>query len=191
MQSSKRRQVVITVVLLAVVLGLSGYQYHLHGQSPRQTTATASWAVLFSPKGGCTAAITGRLAQARKTVLVQAYSYTSQPITAALVDAARRGVTVQVILDKSQERTRYTGAGTLRQARIPVYTDSAHGIAHNKVIIIDGEIVITGSFNFSQAAEEKNAENLLILRSSRLAARYTENWRAHKKHARPFQVQRK
>jgi len=57
--------------------------------------------VLFSPEGGCTDAIVGELTKARKEILVQAYSFTSQPIAKALVDAHKRGVLTEIILDKS------------------------------------------------------------------------------------------
>lgn len=64
--------------------------------------------------------------------------------------------------------------------------DVRHSIAHNKVAVIDGETVITGSFNFSKAAEESNAENMLVIRNAALARRYTENWRAHAAHSESY-----
>ena len=71
---------------------------------------------------------------------------------------------------------------------MPVYIDDQHAIAHNKVMIIDGGTVITGSFNFSKAAEQSNAENLLILRGNPpLAALYAQNFRFHLGHATPYQ----
>lgn len=141
----------------------------------------------FSPNGGCTQAVVDALNAARKTVLVQAYSFTSAPIAKALVEAKRRGVDVRVILDKSQRTERYTGATFLADAGVPVSIDAAHKIAHNKVMVIDGQTVITGSFNFTKAAESGNAENvLLILHAPELASRYTENWKEHLVHAEPY-----
>jgi len=64
--------------------------------------------------------------------------------------------------------------------------DAAHAIAHNKVMIIDSEIIITGSFNFSRAADEKNAENLLIIRDKALGEKYIENWREHAGHSEVY-----
>jgi phosphatidylserine/phosphatidylglycerophosphate/cardiolipin synthase-like enzyme len=61
--------------------------------------------------------------------------------------------------------------------------DAKHAIAHNKVMIIDGEAVITGSFNFTKAAEESNAENLLVIRDKKLAERYIKNWQEHERHS--------
>jgi phosphatidylserine/phosphatidylglycerophosphate/cardiolipin synthase-like enzyme len=139
--------------------------------------------VFFSPRGGCQEAVVGTLAAARKTVLVQAYYLTSAPIAEALKQAHARGVLVRVILDRSQSSERYTGLTFLRHAGIQVWVDRAHAIAHNKVMVIDGATVITGSFNFTKAAEEKNAENLLILRDEALARRYAENWNLHRAHS--------
>jgi phosphatidylserine/phosphatidylglycerophosphate/cardiolipin synthase-like enzyme len=59
-------------------------------------------------------------------------------------------------------------------------------IAHNKVMVIDGETVITGSFNFTKAAEEKNAENLLIIRDRRLDELYAKNWLEHAQNSVPY-----
>ncbi len=128
--------------------------------------------VHFSPHGGCTAAIVDNLTNAKSEILVQAYSFTSAPIAKALVDAHKRGVKVEVILDKSQRTEKYTSATFLANMRIPVYIDAKHAIAHNKIIIIDRETVITGSFNFTKNAEEKNAENLIIIKSKELASIY-------------------
>ena len=68
---------------------------------------------------------------------------------------------------------------------IPVFIDSSHrpGIAHNKVMVIDQAVVITGSFNFTKAAETRNAENLLIIRDPALAAAYGRNFNAHMAHS--------
>jgi len=139
--------------------------------------------VFFSPAGGCTEAVVQTLAGAKQAVLVQAYSFSSVPIARALVDAHKRGVRVQVILDSSRDTDKYSSADFLLHAGIRCFIDGEHAIAHNKVMVIDGEAVITGSFNFTKAAEEKNAENLLVIRDGAIAAKYVGNWRAHQKHS--------
>lgn len=174
-----------SLVALLVIAGLLPCIQH-HQAIEAAPENTAGWEVYFSPNGGCTKAIVATVAGAKKTVLVQAYSFTSAPIAAAIVDAKKRGVAVQVILDKSQQTARYTAADDLRRAGVPTFIDAAHAIAHNKIIIIDGQTVITGSFNFSKAAEESNAENLVILQSADLAARYTSNWKAHLAHTQAY-----
>ncbi|BAH76951.1 phospholipase D family protein [Solidesulfovibrio magneticus] len=142
--------------------------------------------VYFSPKGGGQQAIVDALGQAKESVYVQAYSFTSAPIAKALVDAAKRGVKVEAILDKSQRKATYTGATFLRNEGIPVYIDATHAIAHNKVMVIDGQTVVTGSFNFTKAAEEKNAENLLVIKDKGLARLYMENWERHQGHSEGY-----
>ncbi len=91
-----------------------------------------------------------------------------------------------MILDKSQQKERYTSATFLSNSGIPVMIDAAHAIAHNKVIIVDEKTVITGSYNFTAAAEKKNAENLLIIRSEKLAKKYRDNWLLHHDHSQPY-----
>jgi phosphatidylserine/phosphatidylglycerophosphate/cardiolipin synthase-like enzyme len=71
----------------------------------------------------------------------------------------------------------------LKNYGVPTWIDSAHAIAHNKLMIIDGQTVLTGSFNFTKAAEECNAENLLVIRDAALAVEYQANWNKHLKHA--------
>jgi phosphatidylserine/phosphatidylglycerophosphate/cardiolipin synthase-like enzyme len=142
------------------------------------------WHVYFSPSGGCTDAIVQKLGEAKDSVFVQAYSFTSEPIAKALIDAKKRGVNVSVILDRSQQSEPDGQASFLSHADIRTLVDGAHAINHNKVMIVDNETVITGSFNFTSAAEQKNAENLLIIEDKSLAQLYTENWYAHSAHSR-------
>jgi phosphatidylserine/phosphatidylglycerophosphate/cardiolipin synthase-like enzyme len=142
-----------------------------------------AWQVYFSPNYGATQAVVDALEGAKATVLVQAYSFTSAPIAKALVQAHDRGVVVQVILDRKETGSKYSSADFVAHAGIPTLIDGQHAIAHNKVMVIDGETIITGSFNFTTAAERQNAENLLVIHDKALAARYTENWRTHAAHS--------
>jgi phosphatidylserine/phosphatidylglycerophosphate/cardiolipin synthase-like enzyme len=102
------------------------------------------------------------------------------------LNAHKRGVNVEVILDKSQRTQKYSSATFLFNAGIPTRIDAAHAIAHNKVMVIDGETVITGSFNFTKAAEENNAENLLIIHDRKLAGQYAKNWLDHAQHSEVY-----
>ncbi len=137
----------------------------------------------FSPNGECTETIVKNLDRAKRRILVQAYSFTSAPIAKAVADAHKRGIEVVVILDKSQRTEKYSSADFLHNAGVQTFIDSSHAIAHNKIIIIDDDLVITGSFNFTKAAEERNAENFVILKSTSIASRYTQNWQNHRAHA--------
>jgi phosphatidylserine/phosphatidylglycerophosphate/cardiolipin synthase-like enzyme len=94
---------------------------------------------------------------------------------------------VQVILDRSQRTEKYSEADFLRNSGIPTLIDARHAIAHNKIIITDGYLVLTGSFNFTRAAEEHNAENLLVINDPVLAQQYIANWQAHEQHSEPYE----
>jgi phosphatidylserine/phosphatidylglycerophosphate/cardiolipin synthase-like enzyme len=100
-------------------------------------------------------------------------------------------VDVRVILDKSQRGEKYSSADFVLHAGIPIWIDAKHQIAHNKIMIIDGATVITGSFNFTKNAEQNNAENLLVIRSPELAAKYTSNWDAHLEHSEKYEGKEK
>ncbi len=148
---------------------------------------TPEISVYFSPNGGCTHAIVEELNKAKSTVLVQAYSFTSAPIAKALVEAHKRGVLVEVILDRSQRTEKYSDADFFVHSGIKTLIDAQHAIAHNKIMVIDGETVITGSFNFTRQAEEHNAENLLVIRDKELAEKYESNWHLHEKHSEIYE----
>jgi phosphatidylserine/phosphatidylglycerophosphate/cardiolipin synthase-like enzyme len=153
--------------------------------------ADPSWQVCFTPGGPCTEMIVGAIGAARHQILVQAYSFTSTPILAALRAAHLRGVAVEVILDKSSASpgrggAHYSAATYLAHAGIPVWVDSKVAIAHNKVMVLDGDVVITGSFNFTMAAQNHNAENLLVIHDPGLAAQYRENWLRRQQVSAPY-----
>ena len=139
--------------------------------------ATGTVEVCFTPGENCTGEIVQEINSARHEVLLQAYEFTSASIANAIVAAARRGVRVVAILDKSQRLGRGSKASQLLNAGIPVYIDGLPSIAHNKIIILDRDTVISGSFNFTKAAQERNSENMLILKGNApLAEGYLRNF---------------
>ncbi len=162
----------------------------LPGNAPLAATGTVQ--VAFTPGDDAAGLIVQAIGQARRQVLVQAYSFTHRNIARALVDAHRRGIDVQVLADPEQARRMERGMiGFLAEGGVPVFFDEAHASAHDKVMVIDAEtahaVVITGSFNFTQAAQHRNAENLLLLRGNPpLTAAYLRNWRKHREHAVPL-----
>ncbi len=143
--------------------------------------------VYFSPRGGATEAIVRELSGARRQVLINAYSFTSPDIQKAVVQAHSRGVEVRAILDESQETANYSSAAFLVNAGIPVLIDHKHAIAHSKIMVIDQATIITGSFNFTRSAEEKNAENLLVIKKAPgLVRQYVQNWNTNAAICRPY-----
>ncbi len=144
---------------------------------PTLVPATGTIEVAFSPNNGVTTTVVKALSEAQKTILVSAYSFTSKDIAEALLTAKKRGVEVNIILDKSQVSQKYSSSTFFSNQGFSLRIDIKHAIYHDKVMIIDGKMVITGSFNFTKAAETKNAENLLVLRDNpELAKLYTEDW---------------
>lgn len=144
--------------------------------------------VLFSPNGGCTDRIVQEIGDAKKNIRVQAYSFTAAPIAKAILEAKKRSVDCEVILDKSQETQNYSELDFFFNQGVPAFIDDRHAIAHNKIILIDDSTIITGSFNFSKAAEDSNAENLLVIKDDLdLARKYRDNYAAHREHSRTYQ----
>ncbi len=154
--------------------------------------------VYFSPNGGATDALVSLIDHANKSVDVQAYSFTSRPLENALISAHQRGVSVHIILDRSHlERRNYRTGGftptvspaleAFYNAGIPTHIEYRYLIAHNKVMLIDGNTIVTGSFNFSVAAEKYNAENMLVIHNvPALFARYDKNFAYHWKTSLPY-----
>jgi len=174
-------------LLLLIIIAFSFFPSFQSAYATDLTLNNTPAQIYFSPKGGCTEAIVRQISNAKSEILFQAYSFTSAPIAKALINAHKRGIKVEAILDKSQRTEKYTSATFLANSGIPTLIDDRHAIAHNKIIIIDRETVITGSFNFSKVAEEKNAENLLIIRNKDLAKLYRENWFEHKEHSERYE----
>lgn len=155
--------------------------------SPQLLVAQGTLEVAFSPNGGATEMIIRAINQARERIWVQAYSFTSAPLSRALVEAHKRGVKLVVVLDKSQRTANYSEADYFANHAVPTFIDDQHAIAHNKVMIIDGDTLITGSFNFTKAAEKSNAENVMILRGNpKLAEAYAKNFLYHRAHSTAF-----
>lgn len=139
--------------------------------------------VKFSPNGGITQSIVDTVLEAKDTIKVQAFSFTSLSIAEALIAAKTRGVDVQVVLDRENLFNKSSVIKTLYNSGITIYIDDQHTIAHNKVIIIDRCLVFTGSFNFSRNAETKNAENSVLINDRQITTQFIENWILHKEHS--------
>jgi phosphatidylserine/phosphatidylglycerophosphate/cardiolipin synthase-like enzyme len=156
---------------------------------PSGFAAGANYRLCFVPNGAsCQQLVVGAIDSTQRKLRIQAYSFTSPPIAAAVKRAKERGVDVKVILDKSQVSPRYTVATYLRNAGIDVVIDTKPAIAHNKVMIFDDDAVFTGSFNFTKSAQERNAENgMLIKGDANIVRSYSDNWSARYRVSTPYQ----
>jgi phosphatidylserine/phosphatidylglycerophosphate/cardiolipin synthase-like enzyme len=153
---------------------------HRFGQdSPRETTHTTFTIdgqrveILFAPEDLVADRIIDLLLNSNQRVDMLAYSFTLDSLAETLVSVSQRGVTIRGVMDEGQV---YDNIGTeydrMRQAGLDFRLDGALAAMHNKVIIIDANIVILGSFNFTRSADERNDENVLIIYDPEIAALY-------------------
>jgi phosphatidylserine/phosphatidylglycerophosphate/cardiolipin synthase-like enzyme len=167
---------------------------------------------VLCPGERCTQAVVDRINGAKRQVLVWACSFNPAPIDRALMDAHKRGVDVQVIMDKSQTSDMFCSATFLANEGVPTYIDPVHKIAHNTLMVIDEKTVITRSFNFTKSAEKRTFFNfikstaqrlfdkpnpfgdcftgpvLVIHNTPKLAAQSTADWKEHLGHSEPYQA---
>lgn len=155
-------------------------------------TGTARVEAAFSPGDDIASLIVSRIAAARRSVQMQAYLFTDRTIANALLAACRRGVEVEVIGDASQQEAGgLPFLAALERAGARVYLDAAHTASHNKIVIVDGALesaaVITGSYNFTQAAQSKNAENVVVISGNRAVTdRFVDNFAFHRGQSTPW-----
>ena len=160
--------------------------------------------VLFSPWDDAEGAIVRAIADARRSVQMQAYLITSRPIAEAMIRAVARGVRVEVLADRKMAlKESNSRLPDLVRGGVSVWLEAQYAAAHNKVIIIDFEgstnaseksktkplvpVIITGSYNYTWSAQARNAENLLLLRGNLpIARRYLENWQRHRSEAQAW-----
>jgi phosphatidylserine/phosphatidylglycerophosphate/cardiolipin synthase-like enzyme len=154
--------------------------------------ATGQIEMAFTPGDRIDNLIIASIGAAKHEVLVNAYSFTQRRIAGALIAARKRGVTVQVIADSQQAATLPQNVlAELAKGGVDVWLDANYQAAHNKVVIVDadtpGATTITGSYNFTVAAQWHNAENVVILRDNQAVARaYRDNWLRLKARAMPW-----
>ena len=164
------------------VVSARNVQMQAPSPMPAGATSVEVLAVVFTPPSGGGQVVVKAIDDSREEVLVQAYGFTHNAIAQALLRAQQRGVKVQVLLDKKSSQTNRYAIDLFEAAALPVKFDGAHAIAHNKVMVIDASVVVTGSYNFTNSADTRNAENILVLRSPDLAKSYHENWQTHWAH---------
>lgn len=164
----------IFYVLVAIFICLLSFCYD----------SSADTQVYFSPNGGCQDAIITELSKAQKTVDIAMYYLTSREIAQELVKAKDRGVKVRIVLDQSQETQTYSKSRYLIKRGFEVKYHVGSGIMHNKFAIFDGKVLITGSFNWTPTANEKNEENLLIMADNDLIKKYQDRFEYLWEHSR-------
>jgi phosphatidylserine/phosphatidylglycerophosphate/cardiolipin synthase-like enzyme len=157
------------LVLLALSYGTSGTPIQRGG---------SILSVYFSPNGGCEQAVVNWINEANSTIHILMYDFTLTNISQALINAKSRNVTVEVVFDQS-EIAPSSMYWTLRTADVLVRNcTNTSGLMHNKVMVVDGYIVLTGSFNWSNEAEKYNNENLIVIDSAYVASQYEADFQS-------------
>lgn len=140
----------------------------------------AYYEICFTPGENCAKKITDKIDQAKKEILLQAYNFTDISIANSLALAKTRGVDIRVILDKSQLKAKNSLLLYFISNNVKLFIDNKPAVAHNKLIIIDRHIVVGGSYNFTYAAKNKNAENIVIIDDHKFAEKYINYWNVRK-----------
>ena len=178
----------LALMLFAAALSAIAFQEPFLS-SGKPIAATGTVELAFTPDNAADRIVIKAINGARKQILVQAFSFTHRDIAHALIKAKKRGVDVQLIADAEQtDKIQPNMIADIAASGIPTYLDFQHQSAHNKIMVIDAgspdSAIVTGSFNFTHAAQFKNAENLIVFRGNpEIAAAYLENWKRHLAHA--------
>ena len=133
-------------------------------------------AVCFSRTMDCASIIISLIDSAQQSVLVAVYSFTSDSLASALIRAHQRGVEVRVVIEMEQANVRGSEYERLRSAGVAVRLDGNSDSMHHKFMVVDGRVVVTGSYNWSAAAEDRNDENLIVIYDQGVAALYSREF---------------
>jgi phosphatidylserine/phosphatidylglycerophosphate/cardiolipin synthase-like enzyme len=178
----------LTAVFVAGLIAGALLMYSSATQQSRTTTVTTTLyathtttatekvgaveVVCFSRAERCDDLLTGLIKGSKDRIYVAIYSFTSDRLAEALIEARRRGVDVRVVMERREANVTGSEYPRLLGAGVDVRLDANPGLMHHKFMVIDGEIVVTGSYNWSAAAEERNDENLVVIRDRAVAGAF-------------------
>jgi phosphatidylserine/phosphatidylglycerophosphate/cardiolipin synthase-like enzyme len=188
----KYKTLIFTVLLiLAFSAGFVTASFHTSRQYPTETvTATVTayttvretvketvtiggvQRVCFSRVDDCSSIIIKIIDSAEKYVYVAIYSFTLDSLGDALIRARDRGVDVKVVIEREQGEVKGSEYERLLKAGINVRLDGNKYLMHHKFMVVDGKIVVTGSYNWSYSAEENNDENMIVVSNPDVARLY-------------------
>lgn len=148
---------------------------------PLVSVASTDIEIGFSPEGSALTLVIRTIDDAQRSVRLMGYVFTSPDVVKSLIDAKKRGVDVQVIVDEKANRnnTSQAALNLLVNAGIPTRIISAYKITHDKVIVADERTTETGSFNYTRAATRSNSENVIVIRNNpEVAKTYLSHWQS-------------
>ncbi len=166
--------IVALVFLLFFAFNYEKFQFQISGQNTQvQGTGIVpnSIEAYFCPADNCSQKLISQFDSAKSSIDGAIYSFTLDSIGDSLVSAKKRGVNVRIVMER-QQLSEYSELEKLQNAGINVRIDSNPAYMHDKFAVIDKNVVATGSFNWSQNADEKNNENLVIINSQELAQKF-------------------
>jgi phosphatidylserine/phosphatidylglycerophosphate/cardiolipin synthase-like enzyme len=139
--------------------------------------ASADVSSYFSPYAKCEPVILQQLSCVHRSVLISCYGLTNQPIATQLLKLHRQGVTVIICVDKLQAAGRSDQTHILKAAGIPVIVKKSPTLEHNKLMILDHETVLTGSWNFSASADLQDNTLLVITHDAPTVQAFEDAWK--------------
>ena len=166
------------ILVLALLLGLR----------PATTYATKIQ-YGFSPEGSAESLVIKVIDSSKQDIRMMCYSFTSPQIVTALINAKHRGVNIAIVADKNGNRGKNSRAAMnlVVHAGIALRLDSAYKIQHDKVIVVDGKTVETGSFNYTASAANSNSENVLVAWDDpSIAEGYLDHWLSRWRRAKAY-----
>ena len=183
----------VSLLVTALCMGFGAHTVFFPNNAPvpcpivRSNDFTCS--VCFTPSQVCLPLVIAEIDLAKTSIHMQAYSMASKPIAEALVRAKARGVSISIIVDKSQQRKFHTHIKDLTHTGIMVYIDYKPSSVHsNKLLIIDAMTTIGGSYNLSNNDENSNPENVTIIKNKEFAALYSDSFQKRLNISRVFSV---
>ncbi|HBV4265965.1 TPA: phospholipase D family protein [Klebsiella pneumoniae] len=178
-QRSKKRNSLFKVALLAAIL--------FGASAPSVFAASAQ--VGFSPEGTAQQLVLNVINSSKENIRMMAYSFTAPDVMKALIAAKRRGVDVKIVIDDKGNEGRASRAAMnlVTNAGISLRVNNNYKIQHDKVIVVDGRHVETGSFNYTASAEKYNSENAIVMWDApELAAQYLKHWQSRWEQGRDY-----
>ena len=181
MAKTKSATLAFSIIIAAALFSAGYFGFSFDATKPSvslgcETTSVncgnANYVVYFCPQDDCDGALINEINNAKTSVHVAIYSLTLDDISDALIDAKNRGVDVKIVVDKVQAAGQYADYQKLKDAGVDIYIDANSDLMHNKFAVIDGKIVTTGSYNWTDGATNGNDENELIITSVEMAAQY-------------------
>ncbi len=162
------RKTVIKRIVIVLIISLAFVFF-----SPNTLAKTE---VYFSLYDNPETVIINNIAAAEEFINIAMYTFTDVEIAQAILEARDRGIDIKIYLDRSQVKAKYSRSRYFVQNGIEVRISSNSYIMHNKFAVIDNEIIITGSYNWTASAGERNDENLLVIDDNYIVERYQDQF---------------